>query len=340
MDDNSPQHNTPTPDVSVVIPTWNRSVALRHCLDALAEQTHKNYEVVVVNDNSTDDTIEMLEQFAAKHPSVRIKWLTNEQNIGANRSRNRGIRASAGQLVAFTDSDCRPAPQWLENLVKPFATDPKLASVTGTVDLPKPRNIFERTYRGTNRVEGTDHVNRLLGGNMCLRKDLLLAYPLDEDLKYGCDEEGVYLRLKAAGYRQGFAKNANVLHEHYFTGRSLLRQARVGGAAAAWLVHKYHLPPRIDMIPFILAYLTLPLAWLDIRLALLPAGFFAAALAAITYNDLFRKRKSLTDTIVTFPVLLAYYHCRLVGYLTGTLRAHLGLLKVERIKLNVAEKTA
>jgi len=332
MKDTKPDSAAEPTLVSVVIPSRDRRMALEKCLNALVGQTHRHFEIVVVDDASSDGTSEFLETYASDHAELQIRWLINEANIGANRSRNRGIREVRGGLVAFTDSDCVPAQDWLEHLVHPFS-DPNLAAVTGTIEMPPPANIFEVTYRGTNRVLDQGYVNRLVGGNMCIRRELLLEYPLDEDLQYGCDEEGLYLKLKAAGYGQRFVREARVLHEHYFTGRSLFRQARIGGTAAAWLVYKYYLPQRIDMLPFLLAYLTLPLVLVKGWLAAGPAFFFVGALAGITYNDLFRKRKTIGETIRSFPVLLAYYHVRLLGYVVQTIRLRVTRHGFKRMRL-------
>jgi glycosyltransferase involved in cell wall biosynthesis len=332
MSEEPPQATTPARMVSVVIPTRDRRGILERCLEALAAQTHPNFEIVVVDDCSSDGTPEFLRQFADSHPDLALRWLRNETNIGANRSRNRGIRAARGELAAFTDSDCIAEPDWLERLASPFS-DPRLAAVTGSIEMPAPANLSELTYRGTNRVVDRGYVNRLVGCNMCIRRSLLLEHPLDEDLKYGCDEEGIYLRLRTAGYDQRFVADALVYHEHRFTLRSLFRQARIGGAGAAWLVYKYHLPPRLDLLPFLLAYITLPLMLFDAWFGLVPAFFFASALAAIIYNDLFRKRKTVGETLRSFPVLLAYYHVRLVGYVVQAMSLRLGKHDIKRVRL-------
>jgi len=74
------------------------------------------------------------------------------------------------------------------------------------------------------------------------------------------------------------------------------------------------------MLPFLLAYSTLPLALIHPLLIAIPIAFLALALAAITYNDLFRKSKSPAQVFRTFPILIAYYHVRLVGYASESLR--------------------
>lgn len=325
------------PVVSVVVPTLNRLATLRKCLAALALQTCESYEVIVVDDASTDDTLGLLEAFGAEHPKMTLRWLRNDKRRGANASRTRAIEAAAGRYVAFLDSDCIAREDWLDKLLAGFDDD-RVASVTGLVVDPPPSNIYELTFKGTNRVDDVTEARRLVAGNMCIRRKLLLAEPLDQDLLYGCDEEGIFLRLKAAGYAQRVAADAVVLHEHHYDRAAFFRQAWVGGAAAAWLVYKYYLPTRLDLLPFILAYLSLPLAFVRPALAAVPGFFLLAALAALAYNDLFRKRKTLAETLKTFPVLLVYYQVRLAGYLWQSLRLRALSHHVKRIRLTATSR--
>jgi glycosyltransferase involved in cell wall biosynthesis len=320
------------PLISVVVPTRNRQEVLAECLEALAGQGYSPYEVIVVDDCSADDTTQLLTRFAEAHPDLSFRWLVNEQNLGANASRNRAIREAQGELVAFLDSDSIAESDWLEKLAGGFDHE-NVAAVTGGVRDPTPMNIYELALKGINRVHGRKEAPRLTGCNMGIRRALLLQYPLDEDLKYGCDEEGIYLRLRAAGYRQHRVPDAIIRHEHHYTRRSFFRQAYVGGAAAAWLVYKYHLPPRLDLLPLILTYVTLPLILLGLPWALAPAFFGAAFLAAILYNERFRKRKTLYEVVIMLPVLLAYYHARLAGYVIQSGRLRLGPNQIERVRL-------
>ena len=101
--------------VSVVIPTYARPQQLRCCLDALTRQTmaKHDFELVVVDDGSP----EPLDEIVASFVSTLSIRLVRQKNAGPAMARNRGIREAAAALVAFTDDDCRPQPEWLERLV-------------------------------------------------------------------------------------------------------------------------------------------------------------------------------------------------------------------------------
>ncbi len=329
------------PLVSIVIPTRNRKELLRRGLEALAAQTFSGFEVLVVDDFSSDGTPQFLGEFARENPQLNLRWFRNEPQAGANPSRNRAIRASEGQFVAFLDDDCIAYPDWLENLMSRFASD-KVAAVTGRVDDPEPTNIYELAFKGTHRVDGRTNAVRLIAGNMCVRRELLMRHMLDEDranvdadtsVSGRGDEDGLFLMLKAAGYKQLVAEDAGVLHEHYYSRQSFFRQAYKGGKATARLGYKYYLRPRIELLTLLFAYLLLPLGLINPWLLLVPALSGSLFLAAIEYNELFRKRKSIIEVTMTFPVLLGFFNCRLAGYIVQHFRILTGKERIERVRL-------
>jgi GT2 family glycosyltransferase len=107
-----------TPDVSVVIPTRRRETRLAFALEALASQTlpRDRFEVVVVRADEPGPT-------ATAPDGLDVRFLTAAPGSGAAASRNVGWRAAAAPLVAFTDDDCRPSPEWLERLVASAQAD-------------------------------------------------------------------------------------------------------------------------------------------------------------------------------------------------------------------------
>lgn len=111
----------PRPDVSVVFATHNRADRLRALLAALREQSLglDRYEVVVVNDGSVDDTRDVLAAEEASG-SLRLRVLHHERPRGPAAARNAGWRAATGDLIAFTDDDCRATSAWLQAGVVAF----------------------------------------------------------------------------------------------------------------------------------------------------------------------------------------------------------------------------
>jgi glycosyltransferase involved in cell wall biosynthesis len=344
-----------TSRVSVVIPTRNRAESLGDCLDSLARQTEPVLEVIVVDDASKDGTAETVRRFATGHPRMHVVLLQNRSQRGANASRNRGIAAAQCELVAFTDDDCLLDPCWIEGLMEAF-DGPDVAAVTGVVENVAPANLFELTLKGMHLVAGGRKATRLVGGSMCVRREPLLTYMFDDDRRdldlqttdehpksvasERCDEEGLFLKLREAGAEMRVAPRARAVHMHRHSGRSFFALAYRGGQSAARLVYKYYLSPRLDLLPFLLAYLVMPLALWRRETLWVAASLFCLGLAAIVYNDLVRKQKTILETIVTLPLLIAYYQVRLLGYVLESLRLRLTPHRLKRERLPCASRPA
>lgn len=124
------------PEVSVIVSTYGRAALLRGLLTALeAQRAAPPFEVVVADNGSRDNTWEVLSSLAPSSP-VAVTAVRVSENCGAGVGRNRAVAASRGRLLAFTDDDCLPAPDWLACLVRPF-TDPDVALVQGRTE-PEP----------------------------------------------------------------------------------------------------------------------------------------------------------------------------------------------------------
>ena len=108
--------------VSVIIPTRNRPAELRACLEALEQQNFplERFEVVVVDDGSSAPPISLIESFGGR---IRAS-LVAQANAGPAAARNAGARRAAGEIVAFTDDDCRPERDWVGTLAARIDDDP------------------------------------------------------------------------------------------------------------------------------------------------------------------------------------------------------------------------
>ena len=98
------------PRVSVIIPTFNRAHLLPNVVQSVLNQTFADFELIIVDDASTDNTQEVVESFS----DPRIRYIKHEQNKGGGAARNTGIEAARGEFIAFLDSDDEWIPQKLE----------------------------------------------------------------------------------------------------------------------------------------------------------------------------------------------------------------------------------
>ena len=119
-----------TKEISIIIPCYNASKYLRQCIDSILNQTFKNYEIIFINDKSTDNTLDILQEYK-NNSDADIKILENEYNSGPSFTRNKGLSAATGNYIAFIDSDDYIEPQYLEvlyKLIKQYNTEISMCS--------------------------------------------------------------------------------------------------------------------------------------------------------------------------------------------------------------------
>jgi GT2 family glycosyltransferase len=127
------------PEISVVLSTYNRAAMLPRALDALlAQRMTTEYEVVVVNNNSTDSTAALISRYASHDKRVRTVY---EPTPGASSGRNAGIAIARAPLIAFTDDDTAPGEMWLRSICRAFEQWPDAAYIGGRV-LPRGPLVF------------------------------------------------------------------------------------------------------------------------------------------------------------------------------------------------------
>lgn len=206
--------------VSVVTPVRNRKVLLRELIESLWAQSldPEQYEIVIVDDFSTDDTPAMLEELQKQSP-CRFVFRAMTSHCGSVRSRNEGVRLASGSIIAFTDSDCRVSPGWLETGLSVFDSDPEVAFVTGPI-LNKPGQKVTFFSVGGNPLPGENPIYPL--ANAFYRKDVFqdvggfdesvwLAAVNTTPVEYS-DIDLAY-RVLGKGYRNAFHQDLVVYHE-------------------------------------------------------------------------------------------------------------------------------
>lgn len=227
----------PAPRVSVVVPARDALPGLIGVLDALAAQTlpRGDFEVLLVDDGSRDATAEV----AAEHP-LAPRVLHRARPGGSYAARNHGLAVAAGEAIAFTDVDCRPEPEWLENALARLALDGRQL-VAGHVEVP----LRERP----SLAEAIDVARFLdqergVAAGFAATANLVVpaaaftaAGTFDERLRSGGDLEWCS-RAVAAGYRLVYAPDVRVVHPPRTRARGLARKAlRVGVGAGQMRAH-------------------------------------------------------------------------------------------------------
>ena len=100
--------------ISIVVPIYNVEKYLHRCVDSLLNQTYGNYEIILVDDGSTDDSLEICDEYRLKDKRVQV---IHQDNGGLSRARNSGIKIAKGEYIAFVDSDDWVSEYYLETLI-------------------------------------------------------------------------------------------------------------------------------------------------------------------------------------------------------------------------------
>lgn len=317
---------------SVVVPAFNAGDTIEGCINALSEQTvcRDCYEIIVVDDGSQDETADI-----AEHMGIHVVRQERRRPAGA---RNTGIQAAGGDIICFTDADCAPKEDWLEQVLQPF-DDPEIAGCKGTY-ATRQRSIVARFVQ----IEYEDKYDLLYGQryidfidtySAAYRRDVLVANNgFDESFPYLEDQE-LSFRLATRGYRMVFQPGAVVYHRHAADAFDYFRKKFIIGFWKAQVVRRFpergvrdsHTPQvmKLQMGLIALALLALsaallfPWAWPAVIVFL---ALFLATTIPFT-RKAWRKDKAVA---LAAPALLAVRALALgFGYSAGVARPRPGI---------------
>jgi GT2 family glycosyltransferase len=218
------------PRVSVIIPNWNGAYHLPTCLDALRQQTFRDFEVILVDNASTDGSRELVE---TQYPEVRL--VTMPRNRFFSGAVNAGIQEARGEIIVLLNNDTEADHRWLEELVAALDAHPEAGMAAsklrlfdrrqvihsagdtyGRDGIPGNRGVWEEDH---GQYDGDRWVFSPCGGAAAYRRDMLDDIGLmDEDFVAYCEDVDLGFRAQLRGYRCLFVPTAIVYHRLSATG--------------------------------------------------------------------------------------------------------------------------
>lgn len=305
--------------LSFIIPTYNVEKYVSKVLGSIKKQKYpqKEMEIIIIDDNSTDKTLERIAPFRKQFSHLKIIVKDRSQPKGAAISTNIGIKKSRGEFVALVDSDAVLASNWIRELIAQFK-DPKVGMAAGAIKTANPKNVWAafagRELEDRYSVIKEREVNHLSTCNTVYRRKLFDEVGVfDEDLFYGYDVDISY-RVRKAGYKILLSKKTYCLHywkesfkgyleQLYHTGYARLKilekfpDTKVGGEVSGWKL--------IIQIPLTLGFfLLLPFIFFNKILLYLFVALFAGVLV-IQFPQAIRIIKRYRDfRFILFPLIL------------------------------------
>lgn len=234
------------PRVSIVIPAYNARDTLGRCVTACQNQSVPVHEIIVVDDGSTDGTLDV----ARSLPGVCV---VSQPNAGPATARNTGAAASTGDLIAFTDADCVPEPNWIAALVTALPAD--AAAIGGTYACANPSSWLARCIQAEIAQRHADFQSHAALPGLVVDVDFLGSFNVafrrsafeavgGFDTRFraaSAEDNDICYRLTGQGARLCYTPQAVVAHYHPSRVLPYLRtQARHG----YWRVFLYTIHPR------------------------------------------------------------------------------------------------
>ncbi len=227
---------TPWPRIAVVVCTHNGERPIGDCLRGLMQLEYPNFEVIVVDDGSTDATAAIVKKHDVRLISIRSSGLAI--------ARNTGMEAATGEIVAYIDDDAWPDPHWLTYLAATFLRSAHAG--VGGPNIPPPgegsiADCVTNAPGGPIHVLLSDHeAEHIPGCNMAFRKACLQAIGgFDPQFRVAGDDVDVCWRLRQRGWTLGFSHAAVVWHRRRGSLRAYWKQQKGYGEAEALLQKKW-----------------------------------------------------------------------------------------------------
>lgn len=225
------------PKVSVVVATYNGSKMLRICLRSLMKLNYPDYEVILVDDGSTDSVPEIARLFE------RVRYI-RQDNMGLSAARNTGLAAATGEIIAYTDDDCRADEDWLYYLAGDLAASDFTAmgghNFLPPDDSPSAAAVMAAPGGPIHVMLTESEAEHISGCNMAFRKAALEGIGgFDPIYRKAGDDVDVCWRLQQAGHKIGFNPAGFVWHYRRASAGAYLKQQAGYGEAEALLFQRH-----------------------------------------------------------------------------------------------------
>jgi len=318
--------------ISAVITVYNKQKTIAKTLESLLSQQVEFKEIIVVDDESTDDSAKIIKEFASRHKNVKY---FSQKNQGVAKSLNTGLAMIEEEFITVLDGDVVLDENWLFELLPYFESasgGKKIAAVAGLTKTLNPGNIwaalagYNVEYRQSKiKSEFVDHLSTT---NTIYRKSVLDEVGLfDPKFRYGQDNELSY-RMIASGYKLALSQKTFCLHFWPESFMGFMKQRTHGALARMMLIKKHPKRWSGDQVSSMRYFLELPLGLIffaSLLLAFLSnpdflifAVFFAALIYVFQFDEIkfFIKNKKMFIGVF----MPAFVALRAIAWMSGIIK--------------------
>lgn len=222
--------------VSIILPTYNNGEDIGNCLDSLIHQTYRKFEIIVIDDGSTDNTEKIVKEYPVKYFKIKHSGRAHAKNIGA--------KMALGNILAFVEADGVYPSRYIESIVPHFIRDPEVGGVS------TPYRVLNKTNFVTSCKDIERQVNfsddyKPFGASIYRRSVFEEIGGFDESLEFGEDIDP-FPRLIALGYKVSFEPQALWYHKSPTSIISLLADRFNRGKG----ILKYNIKHKLPLMPY------------------------------------------------------------------------------------------
>ena len=306
-------------EVSVIITAYNEVRHISRCLDSLLRQSFDNFEIIVVDDGSSDGTSELVKRYIQKNPE-KIRLVKLRMNTGLGNARNIGAHFAKGSIVVFLDADMEFPPNFIANLVKPILNGSSKSSCPGDEIIANVENPWVRVQgqriRGVGIEERTVYVR-------AVERDLFIKSG-GFDARFGFyDDTTFYMRtgILSVVVKDAFLYHYNpdtakeILWRNFWIGKSVLKVHKFRDVVVMALKRTFDLSP-----PIVIALLLSG----SISFTILGAILLSVYAVTVARHKVIEPPSLIDRLRVRFFYVPVYRFLKALGFLTGLLHSMLG----------------
>ena len=210
--------------VAYLIVCFNSEKYITKCINSILNQSHKNYEIIVIDNNSQDNTVSIVKKFLIENQ--KIKLIANQNNVGYGNAITMAIGNSQGEFIAILNDDVYLDPEWTSNLLKIFMTDEKIMSASGRVlfpdgELQSAGGMMDKYGAVVQRESKIFHARKIKsnsffyndGSAFMIRRKILDEIYFDPKLFLYYEDVDLCWKIRMAGYKIGYTQEAISYHD-------------------------------------------------------------------------------------------------------------------------------